>query len=72
MKRKFFRGILPCFYCSADSGELKFFLIAVIGGLVLFSVFSAIGLYLKGYFKNTEDMSDYPLRIEQKKGDSFE
>ena len=64
MKRKLFKGSLPCFYCSADSGELKLFLIAVIGGLVLFSIFSAIGLYLKGYFKNTEDMSDYPLRIE--------
>lgn len=64
MKKRLFNGSFPCFYCSADSAELKFFLIAVIGGLVLFSLFSAVGLYLKGYFKNTEDMSDYPLRIE--------
>ena len=64
MTRKLFKGGLPCFYCSADSAELKFFLVAVIGGLVLFSVFSAIGLFLRCKFKNTEKMSDYTLRIE--------
>ncbi len=56
--------LFPCFYCNADSTELKIFLIATIGGLVLFSVLSALGLYLKGYFKDTEKLADYPLKLE--------
>ena len=57
---------VPCFYCSADSDELKLFLILVIGGLVLCSIFIFLGLYIKGHFKNTEDLNDYPLKVEQK------
>ena len=64
MKFKKETTLFPCFYCGADSTELKMFIVATIGGLVLFSVFSAIGLYLKGYFKDTEKLSDYPLKIE--------
>lgn len=65
MKFKKETTLFPCFYCGADSTELKMFIIATIGGLVLFSVFSAIGLYLKGYFKDTEKLGDYPLKIEK-------
>lgn len=54
----------PCFYCSADSTELKAFLILVIGGLVLCSIFVFIGLFLKGSFKKTELLKDSPLRAE--------
>lgn len=54
-----------CFYCSADSFELKTFLILVIGGLCLCSVFIFWGLYLKGQFKNTEQMNDLPIKVEE-------
>ena len=55
---------LPCFYCSADSTELKAFLILVIGGLVFCSVLVFIGLHLKGMFSNTEELRDSPLKAE--------
>lgn len=54
----------PCFYCNVDSAELKTFLIITIGGLVLSSIFFAIGLVLRGTFKNTENLNDLPLKIE--------
>ena len=58
---------LPCFYCGADSTELKIFLILVIGGLVLSSIFVFFGLYIKGRFKNVEDISSQPLDCENEK-----
>jgi hypothetical protein len=64
MKYKKEFTLFPCFYCGVDSYELKIFMLCTIGGLVLFSVFSAIGLYLKGYFKDTEKLGDYPHKIE--------
>ncbi|MDH5581857.1 MAG: hypothetical protein OEY33_08105 [Bdellovibrionales bacterium] len=60
------KNTLPCFYCGADSDEMRFFLLAFIGGLVLFTIFSAIGLWLRGAFKNTEQLNDLPLRVENK------
>ena len=57
---------LPCFYCSADSTELKTFLILTIGGLVLCSILTCVGFWLKGAYKNTEQLGDYPLKIEEK------
>ena len=58
---------LPCFYCSADSAELKMFLILVIGGLVLSSILVFLGLYTKGKFKNAEELSSQPLEAENEK-----
>jgi hypothetical protein len=49
------KGFNFCFYCNVDSEELKTFLIVVIGGLVLASIFVAVGAYLKGYFNGVED-----------------
>ncbi len=48
-------GLNFCFYCNVDSEELKSFLIIVIGGLVMASVFVALGVWLRGNFKNVED-----------------
>lgn len=48
-------GLNFCFYCNVDSYELKRFLIIVIGGLVMASIFLAIGFWLRGNFKNVED-----------------
>jgi hypothetical protein len=58
--RKIFKEWFPggsfCFYCSIDSTELRNFLVIVIGGLVLASLFVAFGAYLKGAFSNVEDI----------------
>jgi hypothetical protein len=56
-----------CFYCNVDSDELKAFLIIVIGGLVLASIFVAVGAWLKGYFKNIEDpeLKGKVLKLEE-------
>lgn len=54
----------PCFYCNVDSSELKIFLIITIGGLVCSGIFFFIGLLLRGTFKNTESLSDLPIKIE--------
>jgi hypothetical protein len=62
--KDYWKGAVPCFYCQADSFELKLFLILVIGGLAGASLFFAIGLWLKGTFKNTEDQRDEPLKLE--------
>lgn len=51
-----FKSTTLCFYCSVDSTELKYFLVIVIGGLALSSLFFCIGIFLKGYFKNNEDV----------------
>lgn len=64
IKKKYSNFSLPCFYCSADSTELKTFLILTIGGMALCSMFFCLGLWLKGTFKNTETLSDLPLKIE--------
>lgn len=45
-----------CFYCNVDSDELRNLLIAIIGGLVLASIFVALGAWLKGFFRNAEDI----------------
>lgn len=60
------KNLLPCFYCGADSDEMRWFLIAFIGGLVLFTLFSCIGLWLRGSFNNTENLNDAPLKAEDK------
>ena len=60
--KKWCKWELPCFYCNADSTELKFFLICFIGALSVASLLLAIGFYLKGVFNNAEAMADWPLR----------
>ena len=62
--------ILPCFYCSADSDELKMFLILTIGGLVLCSFLAFLGLWLRGSFRGTETLSARPLEAESEGDDS--
>lgn len=56
-----------CFYCQVDSDELKGFLILVIGGLILASVFAFIGLWLKGRFKNVEHIKEDIFKFENRK-----
>lgn len=53
-----------CFYCGADSSELKILLILIVGGMVISSLLVFIGLYTKGAFKNTEDLSVQPMESE--------
>lgn len=69
LKKKFAKGpftsTLPCFYCNADSDELKYFLLLFIGGLCISSVFLLIGLCLRGSFRDTEKLADQPFKIEQ-------
>jgi hypothetical protein len=65
-KKSFSRFASPCFYCSADSLELKSFLILTIGGLALCSLFVFVGLWLKGAFRATEELCDQPLKAESK------
>lgn len=62
--KPFSSGGLPCFYCNIDSTELRFFVFGTIGALVAATLFAGIGLYLKGVFKNTEELNDLPLRLE--------
>lgn len=65
-KRQGWKGNgLPCFYCNADSDELKFFLILFIGGLCFGAVCVGVGLFLAGKFKSTENLADLPLKIQQ-------
>jgi hypothetical protein len=56
---------LPCFFCQVDSTELKLFLIFVIGGLVISSLFFFLGLYFRGKFKNSEELNDLPNKLEE-------
>jgi hypothetical protein len=56
---------LPCFYCGVDSTELKLFLFAIIGGLVLGSVFVFFAAYTKGFFKNPESIKHTVLEKEE-------
>lgn len=65
LKKNYSKFSAPCFYCTADSAELKTFLILTIGGLALCSVFVCFGLYLRGSFNNTEELNDMPLKIEE-------
>ena len=60
-----------CFYCSADSDELKLFLIVTIGALFLASVFIAIGAYLKGHFRNVEDVK-LKMQVLEVEGGNYE
>ena len=69
MKNKEVTYLAPCFFCNVDSTELRVFVVLLIGSLVLLTVFTAVGLWLKGYFKNPERMNDYVLKIE---GDEYE
>lgn len=62
--KKRYSSTFPYFYCNADSLELKLFLIFIIGGLILGSVFFCIGLWLSGAYKNTERLRDHPLKVE--------
>lgn len=64
MRKKSSRWALPCFYCNADSDELKYFLILFIGGLCLCSLLLGLGLVLRGSFKDTEKLADGPLKAE--------
>ena len=65
-KKNYFNFSLPCFYCSADSTELKIFLILTIGGMALCSIFAFVGFWLRGSFKDNEKLNDLPLTIEEK------
>lgn len=53
-----------CFYCNVDSSELRMFLIIIIGGLVFASLFVAVGAYLRGSFRNVEDIKQKVLDVE--------
>ncbi len=44
---------------------MKWFLLTVIGGLVLASLSIFLYAYLKGHFQNTEEMAGFPLKCEE-------
>ena len=54
----------PCFYCGVDSTELKIFLFTVIGGLCLASLFIFIAAWLRGKFKNPEQIKHKVFEAE--------
>ncbi len=63
MKKHF---ILPCFYCSVDSKEIKMILIAIIGSLVLGSIFILIWSIINGVFKRSEDIKFDVFKANQR------
>ena len=69
MKTKLNKGTFttfPCFFCNVDSTELKVFVFGTIGLLALATVCFGVGLWVRGSFKNTEQLSDLSLKAEQK------
>lgn len=57
-------GGMGCFYCNVDSTQLKTFVILVIGGLALSGLLMGIGLWLRGAFRNTEELGPRPIECE--------
>ena len=55
-----------CFYCNVDSTEMKYFLIVVIGGLVLATVLWGIWAFAMGKFKNVEQIKKQIFEIESR------
>jgi hypothetical protein len=66
LKNKKWTSGLSCFYCGVDSTELKLFLFAVIGGLVLSSVFVFIAAYSKGFFHKPESIKHKIFEQEER------
>lgn len=54
----------PCFICGVDSTELKVLVFGFIGFLALSTLLFMLGFYIKGHFRNSEAISDYPLKVE--------
>ncbi len=57
---------LGCFYCGVDSKPLLYFLVGMIGSLALATVCTGIGWYLKGGFKDSEDLKNEVFKAEQR------
>jgi hypothetical protein len=55
----------PCFYCGVDSEQMKWFLLIVIGGLVLASLSIFLYAWIRGHFNNTETMAGYSINCEE-------
>ena len=63
-RRRLWPG-LGCFYCGVDSTPLLIFFIALLGSLALATLFTALGLWLRGSFRKTEDLKDAVLKLEE-------
>ncbi len=57
---------LACFFCGVDSTPLIIFFIGLLGSLAFASLFTMIGLWMKGQFHNTEHLRDEVLRAEKR------
>ncbi len=65
--RKYYpAGSLGCFYCGVDSKPLLYFFIGMIGSLALATICTGIGWYLRGGFKDTEDLKNEVFKAEQR------
>ena len=63
-QRSWLKG-LPCFYCSADSFEMKLFLITILGSLFVATVCIFMAGHMKGKFKELEKTKHQVLEAEE-------
>lgn len=65
--RKYYpAGSLGCFFCGVDSKPLLIFFIGMIGSLALATIFTGLGWYLKGGFKNSENIKNEVFEAENR------
>ena len=54
LKKWFPTGSLGCFFCGVDSTPLLVVFIGIIGGLALATVFTFVGLWMRGRWDDPE------------------
>ncbi len=59
-------AVIACFYCNVDSTPLLIFFLALIGSLVLATVFLGVGFFLKGKFRAAEDTKFDVFRADER------
>lgn len=57
-------GGLSCFFCGVDSRPLLIFFIGLIGSLALGTLFTGLGLWMKGRFRDSESIKDEVFKAE--------
>lgn len=71
MRTRLFRewfppGALGCFFCGVDSAPLLIFFIGLIGSLALATLFTGVGLWLRGSFRDSESTKDEVFKAERR------
>ncbi len=59
-------GSFGCFYCGVDSKPILYFFIALMGSLVLATVCTGVGFWLKGFFRD-ENTKNAVFEAEERK-----